>query len=822
MKRKSTPELKAPQSSLGTKPHPPGSSKGAPSDAIAGRGPVSGRFFGLHQGWAHFCAYLSTSVDGASLAVFRIAVGSIMALEALSLCRPSASTNGRIPLEVFYTAPNVKFHFAYPGFHWLPVLPPHGIEAVVVLLALGGLMLALGFLYRIAALTVFLSWGYLYAIESTRTYWMSYHYLELLVTFLLIWMPSARRLSIDAWIARRKSPKEALSSSLKRHPLHPSNAVPLWTLFLLRGQLVIAYFYAGVAKLNADWLLDAQPVRYYLSQARWINDYGAHLSPSVLASLKHLLQSSQMAYLISWAGALFDLSVGFLFLFRRTRILAMALMLIFHGTNHFLIFTDIDWFPLLGLLTALIFFEPDWPERFWNWLKRPRLSRPDWAWFFAGGILLPVVGAVLGWKVRPNSTPSDVTSHSGPGQSGIAPTNRNRARAQGSARNFGPAFCTGWLIWQALMPARQYLIPGDARFTWEGLSFSWRLKAEVYRCTPCRFFLSDPAIISQDTSGRSRIDWQKWNGEKVLYRTLQAENVNWSQLPEVFVLLEPMIGQRILYNPFAGVSGGRPEAESRARLGQIWQQVYGRAPKIVLRTASATQALSAVAANLRARGYSVQTTLEAEQLFEKLGSQHDERDLTSLLRQTDPLALSGGTASPVPFLLVEDPELSRDAGTSRMKVEPNRWARSSFTRCARDSMTLNTGAEPLVIYTVADPFLLKDQLPSSSIFDSQDHPERPAFIQWNYLTELTPGEGMHLSMQPFLLREYAGHVADLWQERYGRRPAIHAETAVSLNFRPTQPVVDPLADLASVPLARLHHNRWIKDLEYPRIPRQGL
>jgi len=110
-----------------------------------------------------------------------------------------------------------------------------------------------------------------------------------------------------------------------------------------------------------------------------------------------------MAYFLSWVAAFFDLSVGFLFLFRRTRILAMALTLIFHGTNHFLIFKDIDWFPLLGVLTALIFFDPDWPERLWNWLKRPSLSKPDWARFFAGGILLPVIGAALGWKLRPRS-----------------------------------------------------------------------------------------------------------------------------------------------------------------------------------------------------------------------------------------------------------------------------------------------------------------------------------------------------------------------------------------------------------------------------------
>lgn len=63
-------------------------------------------------------------------------------------------------------------------------------------------MLFAGLFYRLAALAVFLSWGYLYAIESTRTYWMSYHYLELLVTFLLIWMPAANRYSVGLRICQ--------------------------------------------------------------------------------------------------------------------------------------------------------------------------------------------------------------------------------------------------------------------------------------------------------------------------------------------------------------------------------------------------------------------------------------------------------------------------------------------------------------------------------------------------------------------------------------------------------------------------------------------
>src|SRR5258706_7663445 len=162
----------------------------------------------------------------------------------------------------------------------------------------------------------------------------------------------------------------------------------------------------------------------------------------------------------------------------------MLLLCIFHGTNHFLIFKDIEWFPLLGVLTALIFFDPDWPERFWNWLRHPRITKPDWGWFFAGAFLFPAVGAAFGWRSRADNL--------------VASTNAGPAK-----NNLVPVLVAAWLVWQALMPARQFLIAGDSRFTWEGLSFSWRLKAEVYRCTPCELRLEDPGVVSRDETGRS-------------------------------------------------------------------------------------------------------------------------------------------------------------------------------------------------------------------------------------------------------------------------------------------------------------------------------
>src|SRR6266436_3467508 len=94
--------------------------------------------------------------------------------------------------------------------------------------------------------------------------------------------------------------------------------------------------------------------------------YETYLTSSTLEFIRGILRSTWCAYFINYAGALFDLSVGFLLLFRRTRLVAMILLVLFHATNHFIIFDDIGWFPLVGITTAFIFLQPDWPERFWN------------------------------------------------------------------------------------------------------------------------------------------------------------------------------------------------------------------------------------------------------------------------------------------------------------------------------------------------------------------------------------------------------------------------------------------------------------------------
>jgi hypothetical protein len=118
---------------------------------------------------------------------------------------------------------------------------------------------------------------------------------------------------------------------------------------VLRFQLGVVYFFAGLAKVNADWLLRAQPLKLWLATQGDIPLFGP------------LLVSAPAPYLFSWAGAVFDLTVVFFLLWRRTRIAAYVAVVVFHVATAVLF--PIGLFPWIMIGLTTIFFEPDWPRR---------------------------------------------------------------------------------------------------------------------------------------------------------------------------------------------------------------------------------------------------------------------------------------------------------------------------------------------------------------------------------------------------------------------------------------------------------------------------
>jgi hypothetical protein len=348
------------------------------------------------------------------------------------------------------------------------------------------------------------------------------------------------------------------------------------------------------------------------------------------------------------------------------------------------------------------------------------------------------------------------------------------------------------------------------------------LKADVYRTQHCELSVEDQAIVAREGSGHDRINWNQWHGEPVIYRTIAPGQIKWSDLPEIAILLEPIIGERIIYNPFLGSSAGRSEAESRERIRHIWQELYGREPQAVLRTFPRQMVLSGCAEALQSMGHSPRSARDVYEWINKLLPHEQDGRLMGILMRMTPFALEDEPAPSnpaTPFLLIQDNSLFGHAAGERLRIEPTRWKSASCTQSPRDSTRTDVGGIPVVIYTgrVVDQEVT-DVLSRANICDLQDSPQQLPTISWNYLSELTTSEGMHVGTQPFMLREYARHVAGLWEKEYGRRPAVHALTGVSLNGRPFQPLVDPRADLASVSAAWLRHNPWIMDLATPRIP----
>jgi vitamin K-dependent gamma-carboxylase len=732
-----------------------------------------------------------------------MAVGLVMALEAYSLCRPNpaAISSGTSPLETYYIGQAGNFHFPYSGFGWLPTFPTPVIYTLVWVQAVTALLLMVGFFYRTSATLLFLSYGYFFMIESTRTYWQSHYYLELLVTFLLIWMPAARVYSLDAYFSRSES---------------QPRTIPFWPVFLLRAQLVIAYFYAGVAKINLDWLIDAVPVRWFLREAHVTAPYRRFFSPSHFEVFEQFIHSPGLAYFLSYTGLLFDLCIGFLFLFRRTRIFAFLLMLIFHATNHFLIFDDISWFPLLGLGTALIFLDTDWPERFGRWALHPHLTAPDYRWLLPGAIVFPIVGAALGWRLKPTSALKKV----------LPPFQLNR---------WVPRFVFLWLLWQGLFPLRHYFIAGDGRFTYEGLSFSWRLKTDVHHAYGAQIFVSDQAIISSGESGQSRINWNNWHGEKVVYYQIAPEKINWNELPEICVILEPMLGERIIYNSFADTAA-RIEAEARQRISELWRRYYGREPSLVAKSLPLSSVLESIAGGLKQGGgmeeaaaasllaeksKSIeQGSFPAEQLdlvrknLEKFIATLKMRDpagsITSYLRRSNPF--SAAAESTNSFLVIDDPSLFQSQPGRLTQVNRALWQPAMVESDPRFN-----GA--LLVVTGDIGFNSREMLPKASIFFGHwGRPIPSARIVWNSSQDINASKFTHISNQAFYLRRYARRVAGLWESECGRRPAVHALTAVSMNGRPHQPLIDPSVDLAAVNVSWFRHNTWINDLQTRRVP----
>ena len=275
---------------------------------------------------------LFAPMDIAVLAYFRIIFGLMMLYEVVAYFRHGWIFNDFIEQD---------FYFKFYGFEWVHAWPGNGMYIHFFVVGVLAILISLGLFYRIVMPLFFLAFTHLFLIDQTN--FLNHFYLICVVSFLMIFVPAHRAYSLDVL----RSPGLRRETTAK------------WTIWLIRFQLGIAYFYGGIAKLNSDWLQGA-PMREWLA------------SKTDFPVIGPWFTEEWVVYLFSYGGLVFDLSVIPLILFKRTRWIAVAWMFAFHLLNSQLF--SISVFPWLMLLATPVFFPPSWSRKLLQWFGSKKNS----------------------------------------------------------------------------------------------------------------------------------------------------------------------------------------------------------------------------------------------------------------------------------------------------------------------------------------------------------------------------------------------------------------------------------------------------------------
>ena len=322
----------------------------------------------------------------APLAVLRIAFGAVMFISTARFI-----LNGWV--KDFYITP--QYHFPFYGFEWVHTLGSNGMYTLYAVMLAAALCVTLGLFYRVA-IAIFLT-CFCYAELIDKTYYLNHYYLVSVMAFLLLLTPAHGYFSLDVL---RKAKKKV-------------TMVPAWTINIFRLQLCIVYFYAGLSKLTYDWLINAMPLTIWLHA----KDTTPVIGP--------LFRLQWTPHFFSWAGALFDLSIPFLLLNKRTQKWAYLVVIIFHILTAILF--QIGIFPYIMMASTLIFFPEDFHQKLLAFFSKDHHPRPL-------PLLIPAVRRRLIYIVL-----------------------------------------SAWFILQLLLPIRFLLYPGRLLWTEEGYRFSWRV-----------------------------------------------------------------------------------------------------------------------------------------------------------------------------------------------------------------------------------------------------------------------------------------------------------------------------------------------------------
>ena len=165
--------------------------------------------------------WLNRPVDPINLAVFRILFGLSLIYEILFLFKIGFVEN------FLLNGPSFKYDF----FHFLEPMSEGMMNLVLVVLLICAIGITIGKFFKLSAVVFTLLFAYIFFLD--RGYYNNHLYLFFLLTFLLSFSKANSALSLD-----KKARK--------------IGQLPRYLLLIIQLQIVIVYFYGGIAKLNSD------------------------------------------------------------------------------------------------------------------------------------------------------------------------------------------------------------------------------------------------------------------------------------------------------------------------------------------------------------------------------------------------------------------------------------------------------------------------------------------------------------------------------------------------------------------------------------------
>lgn len=286
--------------------------------------------------------WLAQPVDAAPLALFRFLFGTTIFLFVISRFRS---------WHEYYTSSPFYFHYEIT-----PFIRPCGKIGMFLILATNAIALlffALGLLYPISAAIAFLTYTYIFLCD--KSCYVNHFYLTALLLFLFCFTGGDRALSLDHVLFQTEE-----------------GTIPYWNILIFQLQIAIVYTYAGLNKINRDWLVCGQSLRSVMTTFEGttsLKGWSIHhycFNETIAASLKKWFRSDRVITAACWYSMFLDLTIIWMLLIPATHWFSVPLYLTFTFFNQW--FFNISTFPYINYAALLLFLSPQFSRTIINWI----------------------------------------------------------------------------------------------------------------------------------------------------------------------------------------------------------------------------------------------------------------------------------------------------------------------------------------------------------------------------------------------------------------------------------------------------------------------